>query len=105
MIRTKVLVLVLSAVLAVTSVYAGGKACCATQQGKLECSQVYAKLNLTPKQKTKLDAFQARCEKDGCTKDSMNKFMQSAKGVLSKDQYAQLKTECENMHPADQTKS
>lgn len=105
MIRAKVLTLVLSAVFAITSADAGGKACCASQQGKLECSQVYAKLNLTPKQKTKLDAFQARCEKEGCTKDSMDKFMQSAKGVLSKDQYAQLKTECESMHSTEKTRS
>ena len=42
--------------------------------GKMECSQIYAKLNLTPEQKTKLDAFQAPCEKDGCTEESMEKF-------------------------------
>ena len=73
------------------------KACCASDTGKMECSQIYAKLNLTSEQKTKLDAFQARCEKDGCTEDSMKKFLSSAKGVLSSEQYAQLKTECMKM--------
>ena len=50
-----------------------------------------------PEQKTKLDAFQARCEKDGCTEASMEKFFDEAKGVLSSEQYAQLKAECSKM--------
>ena len=108
MIKIKSLALVASALFAATSVYAGGKACCTTQasnSGKMECSQTYAKLNLTPKQKAKLDAFQAQCQKEGCTKKSMDKFMQSAKGILSKDQYAQLQTECAHMHQAEKSKS
>ena len=107
MIKTKSLVLVATALFAATSVFAGGKACCTTQasnNGKMECSETYAKLNLTPKQKAKLDALQAQCQKEGCTKESMDKFMQSAKRVLSKDQYAQLKTDCANMHQAEKTK-
>jgi len=43
-------------VLAASSAFAGEKkACCADAAGKMECSQIYAKLNLTPEQKTKLD--------------------------------------------------
>src|SRR3954462_8431048 len=53
--------------------------CCAVETGKTECSQVYAKLNLTPEQHSKLDAFQARCEKDGCKEESMKKFFKNAK--------------------------
>ena len=84
--------------LAASSAFAGEKkACCATQAGKMECSQIYAKLNLTPEQKTKLDSFQAACEKSGCTEESMTKFFASAKGVLSAEQYAQLKAECSKM--------
>ncbi len=105
MIKNKLVVLVAAVAFAATSAYAGGKACCANQQGKMECSQIYAKLNLSPEQKTKLDALQAQCEKDGCTKKSMHKFLASAKDVLSKDQYAQLKTECEHMQPAEKTRS
>ncbi len=95
----KIATLSLIAAIAVTasSAFAGGKACCATQAGKMECSRIYAKLNLTPEQKSKLDAFQARCEKDGCTEDSMKNFLHSAKGVLSPKQYAQLKSECSRM--------
>ena len=72
-------------------------ACCANKAGKMECAQIYAKLNLTPEQKSKLDSFQADCEKSGCTEDSMEKYFASAKGVLSADQYAQLKSECSRM--------
>jgi len=44
----------------------------------MECSQIYAKLDLTPDQKTKLDSFQARCEKDGCTEVVWRSFSASA---------------------------
>ncbi len=104
MIKIKGLSIVATALFAATSVFAGGKACCATQvnnSGKMECSQVYAKLDLTAKQKTKLDAAQAECQKEGCTKESMDKFMHSAKRVLSEKQYAQLKTECARMQPSE----
>ena len=85
-------------VLAASSAFAGEKkACCADAAGKMECSQIYAKLNLTPEQKTKLDSFQGACEKSGCTEESMEKFFTSAKGVLSAEQYAQLKMECSRM--------
>ncbi|MEO5718870.1 MAG: hypothetical protein ABIR29_09900, partial [Chthoniobacterales bacterium] len=87
------------ALLAASSAFAGEmkKTCCATASGKMECSEIYAKLSLTPEQKTKLDAFQARCEKDGCTEGSMKKFFAEAKGVLSSEQYTQLKAECSKM--------
>src|SRR5882672_6123395 len=89
--------LVAAVAVSASSAFAGGKTCCANQAGKMECSQIYAKLDLTPDQKTKLDSFQARCEKDGCTEGSMEKFFASAKGVLSSEQYAQLKAECSKM--------
>ena len=102
MIKTT-LSLVAVVALAASSSFAGEKkACCASQSGKMECSQIYAKLNLTPEQKSKLDPLQARCEKDGCTEDSMKKYFQEAKKVLSAEQYAQLKDQCSKMekHPA-----
>ncbi len=89
--------LVAAVAVSASSVFAGNKACCANQAGRMECSQIYAKLDLTPDQKTKLDSFQAQCEKDGCTEGSMEKFFASAKGVLSSEQYAQLKSECSKM--------
>ncbi len=105
MIKIAALSLVSALALTATSTFAADKACCASQAGKMECSQIYAKLNLTPKQKTKPDALQARCEKDGCTEASMDKFLQSAKGVLSTEQYAQLKSECTEMQHSAKTKS
>jgi hypothetical protein len=89
--------LIAAAVLAAGPAFAGDKACCATASGKTKCSQVYAKLDLTPEQKAKLDSFQQSCEKDGCTDASMQKFMVEAKGVLSPEQYTQLKNECSRM--------
>ncbi|HEX4667418.1 MAG TPA: hypothetical protein VH207_12540 [Chthoniobacterales bacterium] len=80
-----------------SSAFAGGKTCCANAAGKMECSQIYAKLNLTPEQKTKLDSLQANCEKSGCTEESMQKYLAEAKTVLSPEQYSQLKAECSKM--------
>ncbi len=91
------LALIATAALAVTTLQAGEKSCCAAHgkgQAKMCMSETYAKLNLTEAQKTKLDALHAEADKDGCTKESMDKFMKSAQGILSKDQYAMLKAEC-----------
>lgn len=91
-----------AAALAVTSAYAGDKkdgGCCATHaNNKMDCSQTYAKLNLSAEQKTKMDAIVTKCNKDGCTKESMDQFMKSADGILSKEQMATLKAECNKMH-------
>ena len=92
--------LIAIALLATSSAFAGEKAaCCASESGKMECAQIYAKLNLTPEQKSKLDSFQAHCEKDGCTEGSMKAFLHSAKKVLSSEQYTQLKSGCQKMSP------
>lgn len=89
-----------AAVFAVASVQAGEKSCCAAHgmgNSKMCMSQTYAKLNLTPAQKAKLDALHAKYDKEGGNKESMDKFLKSAKGVLSKEQYATLKAECAKM--------
>jgi hypothetical protein len=95
---TKFIALMAAASFAVTSAYAGDKkdgGCCATHaNNKMDCSQTYAKLNLSAEQKTKMDALVAKCNKSGCTKESMDEFMKSAEGILSKEQMATLKTEC-----------
>jgi len=97
MIKTS-LALIATALLAANSAFAGG-ACCAGKSAdhKMECAKTYAKLNLTPEQKTKLEAAQDQCQKDGCTKETMDKFKQSAKGILSAEQYAQFESECAHM--------
>ena len=48
-----------------------------------------------------MDAFHAECRKGGCTQESMDKFMKSAEGVLSKEQFATLKNEVAKMHDKD----
>ena len=101
MMKLKGLALITVAVFAATSAYAGDKACCAAHaknDGKMCMSETYAKLNLSGEQKAKLDALHADYDKAGCTKESMDKFMKSAEGILSKEQFATLKTECSKMH-------
>lgn len=97
------LALIAAAALAVTSAYAGDKdkGCCATHaknDAKMDCSQTYAKLNLSAEQKTKMDTLVAKCNKDGCTKESMDAFLKSAEGILTKEQLATLKAECGKKH-------
>ena len=99
MIKLTGLALAIVTTLAVTSLQAGDKksGCCAhdaSAHGK-ECANSYAKLNLSAEQKAKLDRLQASCDKAGCTKESMAKFMKSAKGILSEEQFAMLKAECD----------
>jgi Spy/CpxP family protein refolding chaperone len=100
------LALMAAAALAVTSAYAGDKekdgGCCATHaNNKMDCSQTYAKLNLSAEQKTKMDTLVTKCNKDGCTKESMEAFMKSAEGILSREQMATLKTECSKHREKD----
>jgi hypothetical protein len=95
------LALIAAAAFAVTSANAEDKGCCATHaknNSKMDCSQTYAKLNLSPEQKVKLDTLASKCDKGGCTKESTDKFMKSAEGILSKEQFATLKAECAKMH-------
>jgi hypothetical protein len=104
------LALIAAAALAVTSAYAGDKdkdgGCCATHaNNKMDCSQTYAKLNLSAEQKTRMDSLVAKCNKDGCTKESMDAFMKSAEGILSKEQMATLKSECSKMHEKKDAKA
>jgi len=104
------LALMAAAALAMTAAYAGDKekdgGCCATHaNSKMDCSKTYAKLNLSAEQKTKMDALVAKCNKDGCTKESMEAFMKSAEGILSKEQLATLKDECNKMHEKKDAKA
>ena len=85
---------------AVTPAFAGDKdkdhACC-TKGEKMD-SASFANLNLTAEQKTKMDALVEKCNKAGCTKESMTEFMKSAAGVLNKEQMASFKATCEKKH-------
>jgi hypothetical protein len=89
-----------AAAFAITPAFAGDKdkdaACCA-KDAKMT-TETFSKLNLSAEQKTKMDTLVAKCNKAGCTKESMEAFLKSAEGVLSKEQMSTLKAECSKMH-------
>lgn len=96
MIKTTFSVVVAAAMLIASPAFAGGKACCAkgASNQKVACAD-FASLNVTADQKSKLVAWQSECMKAGCTKESRAKFLKQARGILSADQYAKLKEQCE----------
>jgi len=98
MIKTT-LALVAAGVLAAGASFAGGKSCCGAKGTQVSndsasCMNL-ASLNLNADQNSKLVAWQNECMKAGCTKESRTAFMKKAKTILSADQYAQLKSECD----------
>jgi hypothetical protein len=96
-----------AAAFAVTPAFAGDKdkdhACCAS--GVKMDSASFAKLNLSAEQKPKIDALVEKCNKAGCTKESMAAFMKSAETILSKEQMATFKAECDKMHEKKESKT
>ena len=88
--------LVVAAMIAASNAFAGDHACCAkgaASAHSMECINL-ASLNLTPGQKTKIEAWQAECMKAGCTKESRQTFLSHAKGILSPQHFAELKAQC-----------
>ena len=91
---TKLMALVTAGVFAASTMFAGEH--CTKQvgnNGKMACEVSVASLNLTPEQKTKMDAVMDEHHKAGCSEASEAKYMQEAKGILNKDQYAKFKAE------------
>ena len=72
----------------------GDKACCAKNASNQQSCLNLASLNLSADQKGKIEAWQSECMKAGCTKESRQTFLKKAQGILSADQYAKLKAEC-----------
>ena len=89
-------VLVAAAMLAASSAFAGDHACCAkgTSNAQSMACVNLASLNLTPDQKTKIETWQAECMKAGCTRESRQTFLGRAKGILSPQQFVELKAQC-----------
>ena len=95
MIKITTTALVAAAVLIASSALAGDKACCgASKSNSMACVNL-ATLKLTSDQKTKIEAWQAECMKAGCTTESRQTFLKQAKGILSAQQFAQLKAQCQ----------
>ena len=82
------------AMLTASPAFAGGKGCCAKNASNQAACTNLASLNLNADQKTKIETWQSECMKAGCTKESRAKFMKQAQGILSADQYAKLKEQC-----------
>jgi len=96
MIKITITTLAAAAMLTASSAFAGDKACCAkgaSNVSSMACLNLAA-LNLTQDQKTKIDAWQAECMKAGCTRERQRTFLKQAKGILSAEQYAELKAQC-----------
>src|SRR6266513_4940622 len=72
----------------------GDMACCAKNAANQQSCANVASLNLSADQKSKIDVWQSECMKAGCTKESRAAFLKKAEGILSKDQFAKLKAEC-----------
>src|SRR5438876_9056545 len=107
MIKIITVALVAAAMLTASSAFAGDKACCAkgaSNTGSMTCVNL-ATLNLTADQKAKIEAWQANCMKAGCTKESRQTFLSRAKGILSAEQFAQLKGQCRKTANAKKTEA
>ena len=94
---TKIIALTVAAMFAVATAYAGSHGDCTKKtanESKAACQVSFASLDLTPAQKTKLEAARTEHEKEGCSEASEAKYMKQAKSILNKDQYAKFEKEC-----------
>ena len=94
---TKFIALVVAGMFAAGTMFAGEHGDCTKKVGneaKPACSVSLASLNLTPDQKTKMDAAMAEHHKAGCSEATEAKYMKDAEGILTKEQYAKFKAEC-----------
>jgi hypothetical protein len=94
---TKFIALVVAGMFAAGTLFAGEHGECTKQVGntaKPACSVSLASLNLTADQKTKMDAVMEEHHKAGCSEASEAKYMEEAKTILNKDQFAKFKAEC-----------
>jgi Spy/CpxP family protein refolding chaperone len=94
---TKLIALVAAGLFVAGTMFAGEHGDCTKQagyKGKMACEVTLASLNLTPEQKTKMDAVTVEHAKAGCTEASEAKYMQEAKTILTKEQYAKFEAEC-----------
>jgi Spy/CpxP family protein refolding chaperone len=103
---TKLIALVVAGVFAAGTMFAGEHGDCTKKVGneaKAACTVSLASLNLTPDQKTKMEAVMAEHQKAGCTEASEAKYMKEAEGILTPEQYAKFKAECKGEKEKSQT--
>ena len=94
---TKVIALVTAGLFAAATMFAGEHGNCTKQVGnetKMACEVSLASLNLTSDQKTKMDAAMEEHQKAGCNEASETKYMETAKSILTPEQYAKFEAHC-----------
>ena len=94
---TKLIAVVTAGLFAAGTMFAGEHGNCTKQVGneaKMACTVSLATLNLTADQKTKMDAAMAEHQKAGFNEASETKYMETAKGVLTPEQYQKFKAQC-----------
>src|SRR6266700_6856687 len=94
---TKLIAVVTAGLFAAGTMFAGEHGNCTKQVGndaKMACTVALASLNLTPDQKTKMDAALTEHQKAGCSEASEAKYMETAKGTLTPEQYAKFQAQC-----------
>ena len=94
---TKLIALVAAGLFATGTMFAGEHGDCSKKVGneaKAACQAAMASLNLTPEQKTKMDAALEEHHKAGCTEASETKFMEAAKSTLTAEQFAKFEAQC-----------
>jgi len=94
---TKLIALLAAGLFVTGTMFAGEHGDCTKKVGneaKAACQVSLASLNLTADQKTKMDAIMAEHEKAGCSESSEAKYMQEAKGILTKEQYTKFEAQC-----------
>jgi Spy/CpxP family protein refolding chaperone len=94
---TKLIAVVTAGLFAAGTMFAGEHGNCTKQVGneaKMACTVALTSLNLTPEQKTKMDAALTEHQKAGCSDASEAKYMETAKGILTPEQYGKFKAQC-----------
>lgn len=85
--------------LSAASVYADGGGCCSGMSKSSAkggcCSDTLSKLNLTPEQKAKVESLRADTRRATSTSEMHQMFSAGLEKILTPDQLAQLKTQCE----------
>lgn len=100
---TKIIALVAAGAFAAGTMFAGEHGDCANKagnEGKMACTASFATLNLTPDQKTKMETAMAEHHKAGCNQATEAKYMKDVEGILTPEQFAKFKAECNKKEKA-----
>jgi Spy/CpxP family protein refolding chaperone len=104
---TKLIALVAAGAFAAGTMFGGEHGDCAKKAGnetKMACTASFASLNLTADQKTKMEAALTEHRKTGCTDASEAKFTKDVQGILTPEQFAKFKAEC-NKQKSEKTET